>query len=106
MMNSTRVLSIVINHQWVEILRLRDLLNQAFQLPFHLRESVVVLFPLTLPSILATPVVDVSGFLHSMKFLTPCDPILSKGLKAATPSNTQFRTHSIQNPKLKCSLVN
>lgn len=64
--------------QWIEIFKFRDLLNQAFQLPPLLRETTSVPVPLAASS----PVVA-CGFLHSMKFLAPTDPIVSHELKAA-----------------------
>jgi len=68
-----------------DILRLRDLLIHAFQLP--------------LPPFWANAAVDLPssaafkccGFLHSIKLRAPSDPIVSQGLIAAIKFHTDYK---------------
>lgn len=63
--------------QWLETLRLKDLLIQAFKLP----PFFAPLMELDFPSPSLTTFVS-SGFLHRVKFLAPSDPIALHALKA------------------------
>lgn len=72
----TQETSNLIFDQWEETLRLRDLLNQDFQLPLLLRASGAATLASSSASFTGW------GFLHSMKFLAPYDPIVSQGLRA------------------------
>lgn len=66
--------------QWEETFRLRDLLNQAFQLPpLPLRASAAA-------TLASSASFTGCGFLHSMKFRAPNDPIVSQGLRTETKS--------------------
>lgn len=61
---------------WEEILRLRDLLIQAFQFPVAFLKIASLVLPLF------SIFFSVLGFLQSMKSLAPIDPIASLGLNA------------------------